>query len=365
MTATNLLSMPKEKKKRKPNARVRGEGHLFLRKSVYWLELNWKGVRTRKSLETTDRETALIKRDVAVAAIRAGELPKMFEPISCQTMFDSWMLSVETNCKPRTVEDYRGRWDAHLKSAFGGLTATQVDRDRVVAYLNRRMKEGAGLCTRNREQRVLMMLFGHNKSKIPADRFPEFPKLQSERAHVRKGRLSDEDFEKLRKRLDDPKEFWLKAFLTMTFKYGFRKGELLQATCGYFDPKAAQFTLPAFTTKNKQSRVVDLDPDGEIYRMLTQLTEGRAANAPLFTRNGRAVRDFRGEWARQTAGMKGGSGKNGAVTIHDLRRSAITAMSEKGITAAQAGTHLTADVFSRYITRNLTERRKTATLIES
>ncbi len=365
MTATNLLSMPKEKKKRKPNVRVRGEGHLFLRNSVYWFELNWQGIRTRKSLDTTDRETALIKLDKEVAAIRAGELPKKFDPITVQAMFDAWMLKVETDCKPRTQEDYRSRWDAHLKAVFGGLIATQVDRDKVVSYLNRRMKEGAGLCARNREQRVLMMLFGHNKSKIPADRFPEFPKMQSERAHVRTGRLSDEDFETLRKRLDDPSVFWLKVFLTMTFRYGFRKGELLRATCGYFDPKAAQFTLPAFTTKNKQSRVVDLSPDGEIYGMLSKLTERRAADAPLFTRNGKAVRDFRSEWAKQIEGIKGGSGIGGSVTIHDLRRSAITAMSEKGITAAQAGTHLTTDVFERYITRNLTERRKTAKLIES
>ena len=99
--------------------------------------------------------------------------------------------------------------------------------------------------------------------------------------------------------------------------------------------------------------------------MLSTLTAGRDANAALLTRNGRPVRDFRGEWAKQTAGMRGGSGKDGAVTIHDLRRSAITAMSEKGVTSAQAGTHLTADVFTRYITRNLTERRQTAKLIES
>ncbi len=70
------------------------------------------------------------------------------------------------------------------------------------------------------------------------------------------------------------------------------------------------------------------------------------------------------KWLKQTAGMKGGSGKDGAVTIHDLRRAAITNMSEKGVTAAQAGTHLTSDVFARYISRDLTERRKTARLIE-
>jgi hypothetical protein len=107
-------------------------------------------------------------------------------------------------------------------------------------------------------------------------------------------------------------------------------------------------------------------PDGDIHKMLRALVAGRAANAPLFTRNGKAVRDFRDEWARQTEGMGGGSG--GCITIHHLRRSAITAMSEKGITAAQAGTHLAPDLFApyiTYITRNLTERRKTAKLIES
>ncbi len=365
MNPANVLAMPKPKRTRKKATRVRGQGSLFLRGDTFWMELNWKGTRTRKSLETADRETALIKLDTEVAAIRRGELPKTFDPITCQTMFDAWMLKVETECKPRTIEDYRSRWDGHLKAHFGALLATQVTTDRITEYLNRRRKQGAGICTRNRENRVLQMVFGHNSEKIPADRMPRFPKLQSERALIRKGRLSDADYATLRKRLDDPKLFWLTAFLTLTFKYGFRKSELLNAKCSYFDAKAATFTLPAFTTKTKESRVVDILPDGEIFKMLATLTAGRDGNAALLTRNGRPVRDFRGEWAKQTAGMRGGSGKDGAVTIHDLRRSAITAMSEKGVTSAQAGTHLTADVFTRYITRNLTERRQTAKLIES
>ncbi|MGB9242063.1 MAG: tyrosine-type recombinase/integrase [Candidatus Acidiferrales bacterium] len=365
MNATNVVTMPKPKRPRKRNKVVRGAGYLFRRGDTFYFELNWKGSRTRKSLETTDRETALIKMSEAVAAIRSGELPKTFEPIMVQAMFDAWMLKVETDCKPRTHEDYRSRWDGHLKATFGRLFATQVDRDKVVGYLNRRMKEGGGLCARNREQRVLMMLFGHNRSKIPADRFPEFPDMKSEKAHVRKGRLSKADYETLRKRLDDPQLFWLKVFLVMTFKYGFRKGELLKAKCSYFDQKASTFTLPAFTTKNSMERVVDVAPGGEIFDMLVTLTEGRAPDAALFTRNGRPVRDFRSEWAKQTEGMKGGSGKNGCVTIHDLRRSAITNMSEKGVDATKAGTHLTGDTFKRYIQRDETERRATAALIES
>ena len=360
---SNLAVMPKAKKTRKPSARVRGQGYLFRRGKIFWMELNWKGVRYRRSLETTDKETALLKLAVEVAAIRVGELPKVFEPITVQAMFDSFMVRAEVDCKIGTIANYKFRWK-HLKPAFGALAATQVTKDRVMAYLHARMKAGATLCTRNREQRVLMMVFNHNRSKIPADRFPEFPKLQSERAHIRKGRLSKADYDTLRKRLDDPKLFWLKVLVTLTFTYGFRKSELIGAKVGYFDPKAASFTLPAFTTKNKMERIVDLNPDGEIYKMLVKITEGRDPKAALFTRNGRPIKDYRGEWTKQTAGMKGGSGKNGSVTIHDLRRSAITNMSEKGVTAAQAGTHLTQDVFGRYISRNLQERRATAKIIE-
>ena len=142
------------------------------------------------------------------------------------------------------------------------------------AHPNRRMKEGAGLCARNREQRVLMMVFGHNKSKIPADRFPEFPDMSRRRRTSAKAGCRRDD-ETLRKRLDDRQLFWLKVFLVMTFKYGFRKGELLKAKCSYFDRSASTFTLPAFTTKNSMERVVDVAPGGEIH-MLVALTDGRA-----------------------------------------------------------------------------------------
>jgi Phage integrase family len=170
--------------------------------------------------------------------------------------------------------------------------------------------------------------------------------------------MSKEDYETLQAWLNEPKLFWLKVFLTMTFKYGFREGELLNAKVSYFNAKESTFTLPAFTAKNKQERIVDLVPNGEIHRMLLKLTDGRKAEDALFTRNGKPVRDFRGEWAKQTEGMTGGSGIGGTITIQDLRRSALTAMSEKGISAEQAGTHLTPDVFRRYISRPNANRRR-------
>lgn len=355
----------REKEKAK---RVRGQGHLYERGNVYWFELNYKGSRFRQSLDvpatgkTADLTAALDKMTVAIASIRSGEQPRKFEPITVESMFDIWIAEVERTCKPRTKEDYESRWNNHLKPVFGNLFATHVTKDKVSAYLSKRMREGAGQITQNRENRVLQMIFNHNRNKISANNFPEFPHFHSEKNHVRKGRLSDADYETLQGRLQDEKLFWLKVFLTMTFKYGFRKGELKNAKVGYFDSDKSVFTLPAFTTKNKQEREVTIKRDGEIYQMLLKLTTGRPPDDALFTRNGRPVRDFRGAWAKLTLGITNGRG--GHVTIHDLRRSAITAMTNKGIGAEQAGTHLSPDVFRRYVSQSEEEQQQIASRIE-
>jgi integrase len=361
--STNLTVMPKPKKEPRKRSRVRGQGTLFLRGRVYWMELHWKGERFRESLETEDRETALMKLDSRVAAIRSGEVPKTFEPITVQTMFDNWIAECERMCKPRTVKDYKSRWNIHLKETFGKMFATQVTKEIVAAYLQRRSKAGAGPITENRENRVLQMIFNYNKEKIPANNFPNFPDFHSEKAHVRKGRLSAADYQTVMARLEDPKLFWLKVMLALTFKYGFRRSELIGAKVGYFDPKQSTFTLPPFTTKNKMERRVTIKRDGELFQMLVKLTAGRDPGEALLARNGRPVKDFRGAWKKVTAGIENGRG--GDVTMHDLRRSAITGMANKGIDAAKAGTHLTADVFSRYISRSAEEEQEISGLIES
>jgi integrase len=364
--ALNVVTMPKPTKAAKPKSekieRVRGEGHLYKRGATFWFEIHFNGVRTRESLKTDDRQTAVIRMADRVADITRGIPTKVFEPVRVQEMFDKWMSEVERTCKPRTVQDYRSRWESHLKPAFGKTFATDITKQHVVDYLNARMREGAGAITQNRENRVLQMIFNHNKELIPANLFPTFPSMHSEKSHVRKGRLSSEDYATLLARLDDPKVFWLRAMLILTFKFGFRKGELLGAKCGWFDATTSVFTLPAYNTKNKMERRVPIQRDGDIFKMLVQLTEGRDADAALLTRNSKPVKDYRVAWKTLTAGITNGRG--GHVTVHDLRRSAITGMSNKGIGADQAGTHLTPLVFSRYISRSESEEQAMAAKIE-
>jgi len=363
-SARKLSVMPKAKPERKKRDRLRGTGHLFQRGPMFWFELHYSGQRFRESLKTDDKVEALDRMAARIAEIRSGESAKKFEPISVASLYEIWIAEIERTCKPRTLEDYKSRWTAHLEPVFGKLFATQVTKDVVSRYLTARKREGAGNITQNRENRVLQMIFNYNKKKISANAFPEFPEMHSEKNHVRQGRLSKADFQTLLTRLEDPKNFWLQVLVTLTFKFGFRKGELLNATVGYFDADAATFTLPGFTTKNKQPRRVPVARDGAIYKMLVKLIAGRPADAPLFTRNGKAVRDYRGAWAVLTEGIKGGSGLGGRVTIHDLRRSAISEARNKGLGAKDMGTHMTLDVYSRYEVRNEAEEQATAAKIE-
>lgn len=102
---------------------------------------------------------------------------------------------------------------------------------------------------------------------------------------------------------------------------------------------------------------MDVVPNGEIFKMLAKLTAGRSSGDALFHRDGRPVKVYRKTFEKLTAGMDNGQG--GHVTIHDLRWSAITGMSNKGVTAAQAGTHLT-QMFSTAISnaRKRSERQQ-------
>jgi len=358
-----LIEMPKPKVKRKKNARVRGQGSLFLRGDMYWFELNWKKTRTRMSLETTDRDEALRRMAAKVAAIHSGESPKTFEPVTVGTLCEVWLAEVERTCKQSTYEDYQSRWVVHLEPVFGEMIASQVTKDVVSKYLSDRKREGGSIIAQNRENRVLQMIFNYNRKKISANNFPEFPAMHSEKNTVRKGRLSKADYETLLTRLEEPKNFWLRVLVTMTFKYGFRRAELQNAKVGYFNAANSTFTLPGYTTKNKTEREVAVKRDGQIYKMLVELTKGRAADAAMFVRtNGLPVKDYRRAWDIVTEGLTNGRG--GRVTVHDLRRSAITNMSNKGVSAAQAGTHLSPDVFARYIVRNEKEKQSTSAIIE-
>ena len=131
---------------------------------------------------------------------------------------------------------------------------------------------------------------------------------------------------------------------------------------GYWNQTTSKFTFPAFTTKNDMPREFTIAQDAEIFKLLKSLTAGRNADDALFHRNGRPAKDYGGLWEQLTAGMRNTAGE--PVTVHDLTRSAHSHMHAKGIGAKDAGTHLTPDVFLRYVQPTDKEQQAKARRIE-
>jgi integrase len=118
--------------------------------------------------------------------------------------------------------------------------------------------------------------------------------------------------------------------------------------------------LPPGSAKNRMPRRVTMNPAGKVHKLLAALVEGKQQHAYVFSRDKQGsipVRDFRAEWEKIVDKMMKheppprGSGKNGRLLFHDLRRSAITRMAESGLSEAESMSvagHLTPAVHRRY-----------------
>jgi integrase len=130
--------------------------------------------------------------------------------------------------------------------------------------------------------------------------------------------------------------------LGLGYNFGFRKGELLSLRVSDCDILAE--TIRLRTSKNGDPRTVPLT--AETSALLARCIAGKGSDDPVFTRNGKAVSDFRGTWDAITkaAGCTG-------LLFHDLRRSAVRNMVRRGVqenVAMRISGHETSSVFQRY-----------------
>jgi integrase len=136
--------------------------------------------------------------------------------------------------------------------------------------------------------------------------------------------------------------------LALAYNFGFRKGELL--TLRVSDCDLLGGTVRLRTSKNGEPRTVPLT--AERRALLASCIAGKGPDAPVFTRKGKVVSDFRGTWETVTkaAGCPG-------LLFHDLRRSAVRNMVRSGVpevVAMRISGHKTRSVFDRY---NVTSER--------
>src|SRR5439155_9217099 len=141
----------------------------------------------------------------------------------------------------------------HLRSAFGGRRALDIDTDRVQIYVDARLTDGASNATVNRELAALKRMFSIAVQTRKGFRYRPYVPLLAE-DNARDGFLEPADFEVVRTYLPpDVADAATFAYLT-----GWRKGEVKTLEWRDVDLRAGMIRLRAENSKNKRPQLIAL-----------------------------------------------------------------------------------------------------------
>ena len=342
--------------------RPRGTGCLFrYEHSRFWWMKYYIGKKmcyeSTKTGKKREAENILAQR---LAEVRTGQF---FGPEWERALVDDLIADLINNYRlkgRRSLGDVSARWRKHLRPIFGAMRASEVTTGLIEHYVEKRLEAGARPATVNREVAILRRMYSlaltTTPPKVNPNRVPRFVTLKEGRP--RTGFVTREDFSKLR---DAYPDLWWKVLLTVSYTYGWRKGELLSLQVSEVDLADGTLRLNPGTTKNDEGRTVKLTK--ELRRILRSLIQGKDGTDYVFTRSdGHRVRDFRERWkiACRKAGLgnyvvkhkEGKRTKNyKGLVFHDLRRSAVRNLIRAGVPEVVAMSitgHKTRAVFDRY-----------------
>ena len=252
----------------------------------------------------------------------------------------------------RSWDDAEARWKNHLRAPFGEMLASELTSDALNKYVAKRLSEGAEKGSINRELSVVRrtLKLGHAAGKL--QNLVAFPHLKEE--NVRQGFLTEREYRLL---LPHAQPLGIRGLLTVGYTYGFRRGELLDLRCRQCDLVNGTIELERKQCKNGEIKIVVMT--SEVRNVLALCVAGKSADDRVLTwADGRPIRDFRETWKElfATAGVP-------LKLVHDLRRSAVKNMVERGVptaTAMQISGHRTMAVFQRYNIQSLDNLRDAA-----
>jgi integrase len=308
------------KKHRKKRYRVRGLGSVFLRGKVWWYAFNRNKLEYRESSNDVRKTVAIEKLKARIKEIDTMGLVKTDHTVG--DLMEAVFLDYKNNGK-RSLDDAKQRWETHLKPVFENLRASRITTDMLEEYVSKRDDKGAKLATVNRELALLRRAFrlGHRSTPRKVAVIPYFPLRKEE--NTRTGFLADADYDKLAAACTK-RGLWLRAMLEVGFQFGWRAGEVRSLRVRHVDLAARTLRLDSHTTKNGEARVAVMPSN--LFVLVQQCATGKNPEDALFTRDGKAVTDFRGSWelACKEAGVPD-------LLFHDLRRTACRNMDRRGI----------------------------------
>jgi integrase len=369
-------------------ARTYGTGNLWLRKSQrhpdgeWWLRYrdaagrqrteNSKFCECHDGRAETNAERLLSKR---IGEVQSGTLPspranRTLVSDLAESLFKvqraALLRKIPENLPAPTrewralqaeahVKHQKARWKKHLAPVFGDRKAALVTAADLTEYQAARIDAKARHATVNRELQLLRRAFrlGYEARPRLVPDVPKFPPRMVERP--RQGFIEDEIFEKLHAAIAEP---GVRAMVLVAYRLGFRKSELQNIlVMQYAD---GWLRLFAGATKNSEARAVALPDD--VNDAVAKCGAGKAPDAYLFTwSDGSRIKDFRTTWAKATA-----AAGVPELIFHDLRRSAVRRMRQRGVptaTAMKITGHRTRMVFDDYDAANATDVAQAAKLL--
>ena len=239
---------------------------------------------------------------------------------------------------------------AHLREAFGHLTAVEITADLLLKYQDDRLAAGAARGTVNRELACLKTTFNLAAAQGLLQRasVPRFPRMLVE-DNVREGFCDPTTWEAVCNLMPPD----LQGLPRWMFRTGWRVGAATQLQWRAVDRVNAIVRLERRSSKNRQSWVLPLE-DPELVEIIERAWSRRRFGCPhVFHRDdGRQITHsmLRKPWERATecAGVKG-------LLLHDARRCAARNLIDAGVSqkvAMKITGHLTPAMFERYDIRN-------------
>jgi len=340
--------------------KYRGLDGEMRRQGPFWAAYRVQGRLIRESTHThvkAEAERILRARLSAVGAGRVGPEAHRTTLLSLEQILND---DYKANGREATIP---GRRFKRLRDFFGvDAPARGITTDRLTAYQQQRLAEGAKPATVNRELAALRRAFRLAARAGRVESTPFFPMLQER--NVRVGFMEPEHFAAVSSRLPE----WLAPAAAFMYWTGWRVGEVLRLQWRNVDLKAGVVRLePGPTTKNRQGRVLpfaalpDVRDLMKARRAVTTSTE-RAIGAivpwvfhdrgrELFQLSKRGVaHGARPEVYREWKAACLAAGRPGAL-MHDFRRTAVRNMERASVSrsvAMKVTGHVTESVYRRY-----------------
>lgn len=275
--------------------RERGEGRLWLKGKIWWIQFYVNGRQVRESTRSKTKTVAERKLKRKLAQAEAGLIaPSSFRRLRYEEMRDALLADYRTNKRKSLFRNKDGAEYVcglkYLDEFFNGYRAVEITTDLIREFSSKRLGDGTPNSTINRSLAALRRMFFLAKEDAKLRDVPHIPMLKE--PPPRKGFLEHDEFQALRLALPEH----LRPLITLGFYTGMRLGEIKKLRWSNVSLLDAQIRLDPGTTKNDEARIIPLM--GELPEMLKILRRQNPQSELVFTRGGKPIGSFRKAWSR-------------------------------------------------------------------